>query len=412
MAQTQIGKLSQLKAQCGEGGINEVEEFLEAFSSAVFSELMSNNLAQENLDQINNWKAYVQWHQWLLKEVSEIHKKEESAVNAALAEAQISAKIFLADGEDGKRGHRLYCLKTIDGPVDVVGDLHSDPDSLMRVLVQSGFLEDLLRGRAHRMVFLGDYVDRGRGHLDMTGALLALKYLFKDHVFLLRGNHDGGILLDDGSVKLPYGKPEADPDTDYFPLYLLALGKAKPEAEPLLANYMDFWNTLAQMAFIESAGQVSVAVHGGVPRPLLEQGSYYGYLKSLSDLTDPHAVDPFGRTMVQNLMWSDPYRGSGDLREGMGRFYFTKEQAMDFLETIDGDRIFRGHEAVEEGFRPYFDDRLFTVFSSGNGSAEVDDGGAFLGQGKGKNLLTAYSFVKPKWARIVPSGFVSHWHIL
>lgn len=412
MAQTQIGKLSQLKAQCGEGSVNQVEEFLEAFSGAVFTDLCSNNLSHEDLDQILDWKAYVQWHSWLLKEVGNLHSRENSIINAELAQKTLSAKIYLADGEDGKQGHKLYCLKTIDGPVDVVGDLHSDPDSLMRILVQSGFLEDQLRGRAHRLVFLGDYVDRGRAHLEMTGALLALKYLFEDKIFLLRGNHDGGIILEDGSIKLPYGKPEADADTDYFPLYLLALGKVKPEAAPLLSEYLSFWNTLAQMAFIESSGQVSVAVHGGVPRPLLEQGSYYGYLKALADLTDPGSVDPFGRTMVQNLMWSDPYRGSGDLREGMGRFYFTKEQALDFLETIDGDRIFRGHEAVEEGFRPFFEDRLFTVFSSGNGSSKTDDAGQFMGLGRGKNLLTAYGFVSPKWARIVPSGFVSHWHIL
>ena len=258
----------------------------------------------------------------------------------------------------------------------------------MEILKRTEFITSFLENKPHRLVFMGDYVDRGKAHLSTLARLLLLKMLFPDRIFLLRGNHDGGVITGPNQVKLPYRKPDEEPDEDYFPTYLIKLGAAHPETESLLPAYLNFFETLGQVAFIQSDQKLTMAVHGGIPRPMPEGGRYFGYLKTLGELSNPALVDAFGRTMVQNLMWSDPYIGTGDLREGLGRYYFTEEQFTDFIQTIGVDQLIRGHEAMAEGYRVQFENRIYTIFSSGKWPRSQS------------NELTAYDWVRGRWARL------------
>lgn len=386
--QKKMDRLKTLKDHIQKGILTDENAFLEIFKAVTTCPLGSNQLTGEVLGRVDSWEDFVAFHLELIEAILHIHQKEQSLYNQALSERTLSGRVFLSQAEEGLSGGRIYPLKKKDCSVDLVGDLHSDPESLLKIMSQTEFLKDRLMGRLHRLVFLGDYVDRGRSHLGMTTALMALKYLFEDDVFLLRGNHDGGVLLEDGSVKLPYRKPEADEDTDYFPLYLQRLGEQIQATRPLLRAYLTLWDSLSQMAFIERGEKVILAVHGGIPRPIEGGGRAFDYLKNLATMTSETLMDPTGRTMAQNMMWSDPYRGSGDLREGLGRFYYTKEQAEDFLETVEADGLVRGHEAFEEGVKVHFDGLVHTVFSSGGSD----------------NPLTAYGFVRPKFLRLEASG--------
>lgn len=385
---SKMDRLRQLRASLKKPLLIDEDAFFETFLSLVKCPLGSNQLEDDVLSHIDSWSEFTQFHLELIGEVLRIQAHQKSGFNQELSEHTLSAKTFLLKAEEGLSGGRIYPLKAEDCVLDLIGDLHSDPESLIKIMKQSGFIKHQLTGRLHRLVFLGDYVDRGRSHLGMTGTLLALKYLFEDSVFLLRGNHDGGVLLEDGSVKLPYRKPEADEETDYFPLYLKRLGEKSQEARPLLPAYLALWDSLSHMALIGQGEKIILAVHGGIPRPISEGEDDFGYLKNLADMTSETLLDPTGRTMAQNMMWSDPYRGSGDLREGLGRFYFTKEQAECFLKQVGANVLVRGHEAFEEGVRVHFDGLVYTVFSSG---------------GK-DSATTAYGGVSPKFLRVEPSG--------
>ena len=369
-----------------------VNGWLSAFEARVLYEVGQNVLAEDTLESVD-WAKLTAWHLALIQQVSSIHAEEESPHLKLILENNLSAQAVMASQTEGLRGHRIYVLKNPPEMLcDVVGDLHSDPYSFMQLLKQTGFIASCLQNKPHCLVFMGDYVDRGKAHLDLLGRLLLLKSIFPDRVFLLRGNHDGGILEGPNQVKLPYRKPEDEADEDYFPTYLIKLMSHRPETEALLGAYLDFFNTLGQMAFIKSGAKITLAVHGGLPRPVLDDGRYFAYLNSLADLSDVNRMDAHGRTMVQNVMWSDPYRGTGDLREGMGRFFFTEVQFDDFAKTIGIHQMLRGHEAFDAGYAVHFRRKVHTIFSSGQWSKQAE------------NPLTAYPKVSAKWARVTSNG--------
>lgn len=74
----------------------------------------------------------------------------------------------------------------IERDLAFVGDIHGRDDLLRLVLEKLG--------GARRLVFLGDYVNRGPNSREVLGSLLAAKRKWPDHVVLLRGNHDQSIL--------------------------------------------------------------------------------------------------------------------------------------------------------------------------------------------------------------------------
>lgn len=385
-----IKQLNQLKAKLQSGYYTNENDFFEAFESLFVNEVAHNRCEHDAV----NWHEVTRHHLELIDQVTQIHASEETLQNSQALQKTLSVELAMEASLDGKRGKRIYCLKGEDTKYDCIGDIHADPNSLMNVIKHSHFVRSAINGKPHRLVFMGDYVDRGKAHLATLARLLSLKICFPDRIFLIRGNHDGGEIELSGQVKLPYRKPEEEPDEDYFPTYLTKLITFHPSVKPLLEAYLAFFNTLGQIAFIQSKSKVTMIVHGGVPRPILENGAYFSYLNQLSDLSDRAILDPFGRTMVQNLMWSDPYNGSGDLREGMGRFYFSEAQFLDFLETIGVHQMLRGHQWMEEGYQAQFQNRIYTIFSSGQWPGEA------------LNQMTAYDTVNAKWARLTPDGDV------
>jgi predicted phosphodiesterase len=71
-----------------------------------------------------------------------------------------------------------------EGRVVFVGDTHGDLDATEQVIHQ--YLK-----RPYRIVFLGDYVDRGDDSEENIRYLLHLKVEHPEEIFLLAGNHEG-----------------------------------------------------------------------------------------------------------------------------------------------------------------------------------------------------------------------------
>lgn len=84
-----------------------------------------------------------------------------------------------------------------------IGDLHGYREPLARMLAE---VEEDVRGRhiGHvRVVFLGDYVDRGPDSAGLLDDLIALKESDSDFEFVfLKGNHEIGML---GFINEPNG---------------------------------------------------------------------------------------------------------------------------------------------------------------------------------------------------------------
>lgn len=71
----------------------------------------------------------------------------------------------------------------IEGDVIIVGDIHGSLHDLLRIL-------NYVESNPCKVIFLGDYVDRGCFSLECITLLFSLKIKFPNKYYLLRGNHE------------------------------------------------------------------------------------------------------------------------------------------------------------------------------------------------------------------------------
>ncbi|KAK6009511.1 phosphoprotein phosphatase 1 family protein, partial [Ostertagia ostertagi] len=69
-------------------------------------------------------------------------------------------------------------------PIKVIGDIHAQYQDMNRLFDLIG------RVPQEKLLFLGDYVDRGPQGVEVIILLFALKLRYRDRIFLLRGNHE------------------------------------------------------------------------------------------------------------------------------------------------------------------------------------------------------------------------------
>lgn len=346
------------------------------------------NIADDDLSNL------IKIQEFLIDKVCKIHETENEKENVKIFNKNINIKSIKNKLIEGKSAAKIYFFNNSNYEYYFIGDLHSDDFILNKILACTNFFSRVCKGEKIRLIFLGDYVDRGKCHIKLLDHILLLKYIFPENIFLLRGNHDGGSLIE-GKIKLWVRKPEAESDEDYFLLYMYNLSNKNNTMKlSIVDKYLEFFNSLCNIAFIFYKDISIMAVHGGIPRPRNEGKGSYEYIKSISDLTNEEIIDNINRTIVQNILWSDPYRGEGGLREDSGRFRFTLEHFEEFKEKVGFDILLRGHEAEEEGFKKYFNDRLVTIFSSGG----------VLENNTNINLDTAYEEVSPKMLRLNSKG--------
>lgn len=314
-------------------------------------------------------EALCTFHLKLIESVTSLLNEEYSLINEALLRTHLSARAVLendtmangkmADGIVLFSGAKTYYL---------IGDIHSDFSSLKRVFKTTAFFETMDDENPCHLIFMGDYVDRGKTHLKTMETLLIMKALFPERITLLRGNHDGGVLTESGITSLPYRIPETDNPLDYFPRYLEALSAANPTFSNLvLPAYLNLFDRLPYIAFIKTGDKVVECVHGGLPKPVVDKDSEaYNHLKCLSDLTLYPELDNASSTIRQNIMWSDPQREEEDLLLSGKRFKYSEAHFDNYAKYFHIDTLYRGHEVVEDGIRAHFGNKVFTVFSSGN----------------------------------------------
>jgi hypothetical protein len=243
-------------------------------------------------------------------------------------------------------------------PLDliVVGDLHGCYSCLKAVLLQSDFFRRAFDHQrdpfAHpdvKLVFLGDYIDRGRFSFD--GVLRAIMQLFvamPDYVYVLRGNHEHYVRGATGVTSTVWPAEAIATLAPYAPVEML-------EAYRLLFESMPT-SLLCER---------TLYVHGGIPR----DDTFGARWRDLSSLNDPE--------LRFQMMWSDPSPAAHipvELQRQNPRFSFGRQQFRSFMERIGCQTLVRGHEKVEAGFQIVFDLgdlRLLNLFSAG-GDRNID----------------------------------------
>jgi hypothetical protein len=242
------------------------------------------------------------------------------------------------------RGRREY-------DITVLGDLHGCYSNLKAAVAQSRFFEKLETWKADpashpepKLVFLGDYIDRGL--FSLNGVLRSVLQIFvsaPEHVFVLRGNHEYYI---EYQGQVHGGVVPAEAINTLKPLVPM----------DVFRHYMRLFEAMPSALIFDGI----FFVHGGVPRDALTEERYV----DLSTLNEPE--------FRFQMMWSDPANADfipAELQAQSARFAFGRLQAAKFLDRIGCHALVRGHEKFNEGFKQhwFFDDshKVFTVFSAG-----------------------------------------------
>lgn len=186
-----------------------------------------------------------------------------------------------------------------------------------------------------KFIFLGDYVDRGQKSVECILYLMAMKILYPDRYFLLRGNHEEAIM----NVQ----------DNGFYSNCKNTFGARIFAEITMTYSYMSVAIILNDTIF---------CVHGGIS-PILND------VNELNNIEKPTNIDG----VILDLLWSD-YRDDVDTFEDnydRGCAYFYGIKAIDnFLDQNSLTCIIRGHEFFSDGFSNMADGRVISIFSAGN----------------------------------------------
>ncbi|HEY3094633.1 MAG TPA: metallophosphoesterase family protein [Nitrososphaera sp.] len=221
----------------------------------------------------------------------------------------------------------------------VVSDLHGDSKSLFRILSEIN-CERFLSNPMNKLVFLGDYVDRGSDSVGVMYAVCHLKGTYPDSIVLMRGNHEAPAEFPFSSHDLPY---EIEGRFG---------GRGKEVYQKLLSIFKSF--TLATVV-----QQKLLLVHGGLPT---EDAAIANFGESIATAQENHVRS----RVLEELLWNDPRQidtepGWEISRRGLGR-HFGSSISRRWLQASGTKAILRGHEPCQ-GFRLDHGDTVMTLFS-------------------------------------------------
>ncbi|MEM0174018.1 MAG: metallophosphoesterase [Sulfolobaceae archaeon] len=206
-----------------------------------------------------------------------------------------------------------------------VGDTHT------AIEVSSYVVKEYI-DKVDRIIFLGDYVDRGYTGVENLVYLLKKMLENQNKIVLLRGNHESPIT------------------NKYYGFYDEVISKYDDEI------YYLFVEMFAKMPYAAVINKY-LCVHGGLAKGLKK-------VEEINNLPK-NDLEPINPIALQ-LLWNDPREGfEGFLPSprGDGIYLFGRDVTEKFLNENNLIGIIRGHEAVN-GVREHFNGKVKTVFSS------------------------------------------------
>lgn len=260
-----------------------------------------------------------------------------------------------------KDGH----LPRVIGPTIVVGDLHGDFKAAKFYCDE--FLKRLNTNSQTNIVFLGDYIDRGKNSVEILYMLFRLKIMYPKNVYLLSGNHEGSPSLGE--------------------FFREAWSKYPSGSEAFFQNCSDVFKSLSLAAVVNDS---VFCVHGGISADPQKRGEPTDPQKgeepiSLAQIENlPHCskincmetstrtgdvADPNG-FIVNNLWWSDfqenlqtPFSEYANMIRG-NSYHFGPLAVSAFLNKNNLKKIVRGHQHPENGKAVSNDGKVITLLSA------------------------------------------------
>jgi protein phosphatase len=197
-----------------------------------------------------------------------------------------------------------------------IGDTHGDLEASQKVI------KEYLKER-NKIVFLGDYVDRGPFSKENLDFLLEQREKYPDQIFLLQGNHEGHRIL------------------KFFPA--------------------EFWENLSKTEYNTFSTAVEKLLLAVVTKDII---ALHGALPNLENLEGINQIK-LGSEEWMQIVWGDFADGPGEdlgIDPFTGRPQFGRDYFLKLMERFDKKILIRSHQPNAPLFM--FDDRCLTIFTS------------------------------------------------
>lgn len=221
------------------------------------------------------------------------------------------------------------------GRLVIVGDLHGDARALSAIL--DGIDREFLQCPLNKLVFLGDYVDRGSDSVDVLQTVCRLKRAYPDSVVPMRGNHEAPSEFPFASHDLPFQIKER-------------FGK---DAKVLYGKTLSLFRLMPLAVTVKGA---LFLVHGGLPTETCR-------LEHIEAASESHIQS----RVMEEILWNDPRQIDAKpwwepSPRGIGR-YFGSEITKRWLAATGAKVVVRGHEPCQ-GYSIDHGGRVITIFTT------------------------------------------------
>ena len=247
----------------------------------------------------------------------------------------------------------------ITAPINVFGDIHGQFSDMIHFLEMTGLPPD------NKLLFMGDYVDRGQNSIEVCALLFAMKIMFPNSVYILRGNHECP------DVNILYG------------LYNECEMRFGSEAKMVFNKINEVLCGLPLCAVIN---EKIFCVHGGISP----------HLKTLDDI---RKINRFGKIpdsgLMCDLMWSDPSPTAENWavnNRGVSCTY-NAVSIIKFLKNNKLQLICRAHQLVSDGYKFFANNKLITIFSAPNYCGNCGNDGAVMKISD--TMICSFIIIKP-----------------
>ncbi len=248
----------------------------------------------------------------ILVKVGNILEKEQKLVQIP------SGRIFILGDTHGNIDMTLHALKHVFPP-----ETEKNNRQIPENATKNGKIFKRHHTKFDKIVFLGDFIDRGPYSVENINLLISLKAAYPEKVILIRGNHETREINKRFDF---YEKVIRRYDIGTFEKYNQVFSK--------LPLAILTWNNI-------------FGVHGGIPEGLER-------LKELDGLNDE--VNP-ENTITFQLLWNDPVEKDGwFFRNFRGKYSkkFGRKAFQHFVRKNNIKLVLRAHQTHRKGFKHFF----------------------------------------------------------
>ena len=241
--------------------------------------------------------------------------------------------------------------------VVVIGDIHCDYYSLSAILLKLSIAQYDYFGKSY-FVFLGDYLDRGACLFEPLLLLKDLKEILGDRMIMLKGNHESISYDAEKQTLKAFVRPNDSCE---------CLKQYCSDSPEFLKAFAEYYRKLPTYVYLKTQGKNVLLTHASIPRDIFlntfkfteEDGRIH------FETTIPEGERLLKRkTILKDMIWGDP-KDYDEKMQVEGRFEFGRKQFERFYVRNHIDLIMRSHEEASLGYKSFFNNRVFTIFSTG-----------------------------------------------